>query len=256
LSFSGKFQLRPKRNLPQTDPTSTLSSQMPPKKEEKPKKPTTTNLLKKLKHLTPLPSVPGTTHCPKPLPSPPTTRLSLLPSELSSISMEIPPQDLVNPETLEIVQPGLCNSQSLDTSDGRTLKNSQNSRKFFRLPCLRLSVKSLRPVVATFSQRSPRPLITTGLRWPNVSAFGTRPMTMYHVLDHYAEKVQLVQNTHHGSSCLSTHIPQNVLYLLSSMVFTATVCQVCVSESVGTEVVVVVQIPIGHENYPLTRDFA
>ena len=43
-----------------------------------------------------------------------------------------------------------------------------------------------------------------------------------------------------------------VLYLLSSMVFTATVCQVSVSESVGTEVVVVVQTPIGHENY----DFA
>jgi len=44
-----------------------------------------------------------------------------------------------------------------------------------------------------------------------------------------------------------------VLYLLSSMVFTATVCQVSGSElSVGTEVVVVVQTPIGHENY----DFA
>jgi hypothetical protein len=39
------------------------------------------------------------------------------------------------------------------------------------------------------------------------------------------------------------------LYLLSSMAFTATVCQVYVSGSVGTEVVVVVQIPVGHENY-------
>jgi hypothetical protein len=42
------------------------------------------------------------------------------------------------------------------------------------------------------------------------------------------------------------------LYLLSSMAFTATVCQVYVSGSVGTEEVVVVQTPIGHENY----DFA
>jgi len=42
------------------------------------------------------------------------------------------------------------------------------------------------------------------------------------------------------------------LYLLSSMAFTATVCQVCVSGSVRTEEVVVVQTPIGHENY----DFA
>ena len=37
------------------------------------------------------------------------------------------------------------------------------------------------------------------------------------------------------------------LYLLSSMVFTARVCQVYVSGSVGTEVVV--QTLIGHENY-------
>jgi mRNA-degrading endonuclease toxin of MazEF toxin-antitoxin module len=48
-----------------------------------------------------------------------------------------------------------------------------------------------------------------------------------------------------------------VLYLLSSMVFTATVCQVSGSESVGTEVVVVVQTPIGHENFgsimPMTQ---
>src|ERR1700685_4578348 len=35
------------------------------------------------------------------------------------------------------------------------------------------------------------------------------------------------------------------LYLLSSMAITATICQVYVSGSVGTEVVVVVQIPIG-----------
>jgi hypothetical protein len=40
-----------------------------------------------------------------------------------------------------------------------------------------------------------------------------------------------------------------VFYLLSSMVFTATVCQVYVSGSAGTEVVVVVQTPIGRENF-------
>jgi hypothetical protein len=37
-----------------------------------------------------------------------------------------------------------------------------------------------------------------------------------------------------------------VFYLLSSMVFTATVCQVYVSGSVGTEVVVVVHTLIVH----------
>ena len=40
-----------------------------------------------------------------------------------------------------------------------------------------------------------------------------------------------------------------VFYLLSSMVFTATVCQVYVSGSAWTEVVLVVQTPIGRENY-------
>ena len=39
-----------------------------------------------------------------------------------------------------------------------------------------------------------------------------------------------------------------VFYLLSSMVFTATVCQAYVSGGVGTEVFVI-QTPIGHENY-------
>jgi len=45
--------------------------------------------------------------------------------------------------------------------------------------------------------------------------------------------------------------PANCLvsYLLSSMVFTGTVCQVYMSGSVGTEVFVAVQTPIGHENY-------
>ena len=52
--------------------------------------------------------------------------------------------------SLEIVHPGLCNSQSLDTSDGRISKNSQKSRKFFGLPHLRLCVESLHRVVATF----------------------------------------------------------------------------------------------------------
>jgi len=45
--------------------------------------------------------------------------------------------------------------------------------------------------------------------------------------------------------------PANCLlfYSLSSMMFTAAVCQVYVSGSVGTEVFVVVQTLIGHENY-------
>jgi hypothetical protein len=44
--------------------------------------------------------------------------------------------------------------------------------------------------------------------------------------------------------------PANCLvsYLLSSMAFTATVCQVDVSGSVGTESFVMVQTPIGHQN--------
>jgi len=44
--------------------------------------------------------------------------------------------------------------------------------------------------------------------------------------------------------------PANCLVsdLLRSMVFSATVCQVYVSRSVGTEVIVAVQTPIGHEN--------
>jgi len=94
---------------------------------------------------------------------------------------EIPPQDLVNPETWNLFSQVYVTLKALmrPGSDGRILKNSQKSRKFFGLPRLRLSVGSLRPVVATFSQRLPRPPKTTGLRWTNMSAFGTRLMTMW-----------------------------------------------------------------------------
>jgi hypothetical protein len=72
------------------------------------------------------------------------------------------------------------------------------------------------------------------------------------VLDQDFQMSESELNTHMALAFLRISRNCLVLHLLSSMVFTATVCQVSVSESVGTKVVVVVQTPIGHENY----DFA
>jgi hypothetical protein len=47
-----------------------------------------------------------------------------------------------------------------------------------------------------------------------------------------------------------------VFYLLSSMVFPATVCQVYVSGSVGTEVVVLVETPNGVDEDRISRSFS